>query len=352
MFWVHIFQIGYYSRSRRVFTEGEPLALRCHGWKNKLVYNVLFYQNGKTFKFSPQNSEFTILKTNLSHKLFPAPVLTASLSFPLLEGNLVNLSCETKLLPQKPGLQLYFSFYELQRKKKWNLEISLGSDHGKKVTSYLQKDRYLEEELKCQEQEELQERTHQEKPWEETPGSCLSVRVPCPIGRQNVTAAFLKKLNPALQLSTEAAAASERGPSGAEAGRVHAFCNRLPKSREKYLLPQSQQWQEISSGQVGGRGGGRVEERKGRECQIRPGTQKSTQLGGCSLISDVIVCSGPAGVRIRLPNEPGGHLQRNRAAEKPLRRSGGMEGGLDPARELSGGATPRPLVAVAASAAA
>ncbi|KAM9106715.1 LOW QUALITY PROTEIN: high affinity immunoglobulin gamma Fc receptor I [Megaptera novaeangliae] len=258
----------------RVFTEGEPLALRCHGWKNKLVYNVLFYQNGKTFKFSPQNSEFTILKTNLSHsgihcsgmgrhrytsagvsitikELFPAPVLRSSLSFPLLEGNLVNLSCETKLLPQKPGLQLYFSlllvgsktlmsrnisseyqilpakkedsglywceattedgnvikhrpelelqvfglqsptpvfrflFYlavgiiflvdtvfcviihkELQRKKKWNLEISLGSDHGKKVTSYLQKDRYLEEELKCQEQEELQERTHQEKPWE------------------------------------------------------------------------------------------------------------------------------------------------------------------------------------------
>lgn len=53
--------------SSRVFTEGEPLALRCHGWKNKLVYNVLFYQNSKAFKFSPCNSEFTILKTNLSH---------------------------------------------------------------------------------------------------------------------------------------------------------------------------------------------------------------------------------------------------------------------------------------------
>ncbi|XP_059976142.1 high affinity immunoglobulin gamma Fc receptor I [Mesoplodon densirostris] len=172
-------------------------------------------------------------------ELFPAPVLRASSSFPLLEGNLVNLSCETKLLPQKPGLQLYFSFYmgsktlmsrnissgyqilpakkedsglywceattedgnvikhrpelelqvfvgiiflvdtvfcmiihkELQRKKKWNLEISLGSDHGKKVTSYLQNDRYLEEELKCQEQEELQERTHQERPWEGHGGS-------------------------------------------------------------------------------------------------------------------------------------------------------------------------------------
>lgn len=53
--------------SSRIFTEGEPLALRCHGWKNKLVYNVLFYRDGKAFKFSPRDSEFTILKTNLSH---------------------------------------------------------------------------------------------------------------------------------------------------------------------------------------------------------------------------------------------------------------------------------------------
>uniref|UniRef100_A0A8C3WG78 Ig-like domain-containing protein n=1 Tax=Catagonus wagneri TaxID=51154 RepID=A0A8C3WG78_9CETA len=114
--------------SSRVFTEGEPLALRCHGWRNKPMHNILFYQNGKTFRFLPRNSEFTILKTNLSHngiyhcsgmrrhcytsagvytikELFPAPVLRASLSLPLLEGNLVNLSCETKLLPQRPGLQ-------------------------------------------------------------------------------------------------------------------------------------------------------------------------------------------------------------------------------------------------------
>jgi len=240
--------------SSRVITEGEPLTLRCHGWKNKLVYKVLFYQNGKVFKFSPQNSEVTILKTNLSHngiyhcsgkrkqrfesagvsitikELFPAPVLKASLSSPILEGHLVNLSCETKLLLQRPGLQLYFSFYmgsktllrrntsseyqiltakredsglywceattedgnvikhspelelqvlglqtqtlvwvhvlfylavgmlflvdtifctiiykELRRKKKWNLEISLDSGHEKRVNSYLQKERYLEE---------------------------------------------------------------------------------------------------------------------------------------------------------------------------------------------------------------
>ncbi|XP_063480810.1 high affinity immunoglobulin gamma Fc receptor I isoform X6 [Symphalangus syndactylus] len=121
--------------SSRVFTEGEPLALRCHAWKDKLVYNVLYYRNGKAFKFFHWNSNLTILKTNISHngtyhcsgmgkhrytsagvsvtvkELFPAPVLNASVTSPLLEGNLVTLSCETKLLLQRPGLQLYFAFY-------------------------------------------------------------------------------------------------------------------------------------------------------------------------------------------------------------------------------------------------
>ncbi|XP_054420758.1 high affinity immunoglobulin gamma Fc receptor I [Pteronotus mesoamericanus] len=254
--------------SSRVITEGKPLALRCHGWKNKLVYKMLFYHNGKTFTFSPGNPEYTILKTNVSHsgiyhcsglygrprftsagvnitvkELFPAPVLRASSPHPLLEGNPINLSCETRLLLHSPPVQLYFSFYmasqmlvnrtpssdyqirtaeredsgfywceattedgdvikrspmlelrvlgfqspapdwfhvllslavgiiflvntvfyvvihkKLQRKKKWILEVPLESDHGKKVNSFLQEDRYSEEELKCQEQEELQER--------------------------------------------------------------------------------------------------------------------------------------------------------------------------------------------------
>nr|WGH58580.1 Fc receptor IgG high affinity I [Peromyscus boylii] len=121
--------------SRRVLTEGEPLTLRCHGWENKLVYNVVFYRNGKSFHFS-QDSEVTILKSNSSHngsyhcsamgrtqhytsarvsvtvkELFTAPVLRTTLSTPVLEGSLVTLSCETKLLPQRPGFQLFFSFY-------------------------------------------------------------------------------------------------------------------------------------------------------------------------------------------------------------------------------------------------
>lgn len=53
--------------SSRVFTEGDPLVLRCHGWKNMLVYKMLFYKDGKPFRFSHQDSEITIPKTNLSH---------------------------------------------------------------------------------------------------------------------------------------------------------------------------------------------------------------------------------------------------------------------------------------------
>uniref|UniRef100_A0A2K6V547 High affinity immunoglobulin gamma Fc receptor I n=1 Tax=Saimiri boliviensis boliviensis TaxID=39432 RepID=A0A2K6V547_SAIBB len=121
--------------SSRVVMEGEPLALRCHAWKNKQVYNVFYYQNGKVIKSFNRNSDLTIPKTNINHngiyhcsgmgrnrytsagvsvtvkELFPAPVLKASVTSPLLEGNLVTLSCETKLLRQRPGLQLSFAFY-------------------------------------------------------------------------------------------------------------------------------------------------------------------------------------------------------------------------------------------------
>ncbi|XP_059529766.1 high affinity immunoglobulin gamma Fc receptor I isoform X2 [Myotis daubentonii] len=44
-------------------------------------------------------------------ELFPAPVLRASSSSPLLEGDSVSLSCETRVLPHSPLVQLYFSFY-------------------------------------------------------------------------------------------------------------------------------------------------------------------------------------------------------------------------------------------------
>lgn len=53
----------------------------------------------------------TLSLSTFSSELFPAPVLRTSFSSPHQEGYLVNLSCETKLPSQKPGLQLYFSFY-------------------------------------------------------------------------------------------------------------------------------------------------------------------------------------------------------------------------------------------------
>lgn len=53
----------------------------------------------------------TLSPMTFSLELFAAPVLSASLSSPFLEGSPVTLSCETKLLVQSPGLQLYFSFY-------------------------------------------------------------------------------------------------------------------------------------------------------------------------------------------------------------------------------------------------
>lgn len=49
----------------------------------------------------------------------------------------------------------------LPRKKEWNLEIPLDSARMRKVNSYLQRDSHLEEELKCQEQEKLQEGARQ-----------------------------------------------------------------------------------------------------------------------------------------------------------------------------------------------
>uniref|UniRef100_A0A3Q2GTX0 Ig-like domain-containing protein n=1 Tax=Equus caballus TaxID=9796 RepID=A0A3Q2GTX0_HORSE len=150
--------------SNRVFIEGDPLALRCHGWKNKLVYNIVFYQNGKAFKFSPQDSEFTILKTNLSHN---GIYHCSGMGWHRYTS--AGVSITIKGLQSPTSVWFHVLFYlavgviflvdtifctiihkELQRQKKWNLEISLGSGHEKKVTSYLQKEIQSEEELKCQ----------------------------------------------------------------------------------------------------------------------------------------------------------------------------------------------------------
>ncbi|XP_029791600.1 low affinity immunoglobulin gamma Fc region receptor II-like isoform X2 [Suricata suricatta] len=53
--------------SRLVFQEGEPIVLRCHGWRSWRVYKITFFQNGKSKQFSSTNSTFSIPRANLSH---------------------------------------------------------------------------------------------------------------------------------------------------------------------------------------------------------------------------------------------------------------------------------------------
>ncbi|XP_008262402.3 low affinity immunoglobulin gamma Fc region receptor II-a isoform X2 [Oryctolagus cuniculus] len=50
-----------------VFQEGESIVLRCHGWRNKTVNKVTFYQNGIAKKFSYDDTNFSIAQANRSH---------------------------------------------------------------------------------------------------------------------------------------------------------------------------------------------------------------------------------------------------------------------------------------------
>ncbi|XP_015843399.1 low affinity immunoglobulin gamma Fc region receptor II isoform X4 [Peromyscus maniculatus bairdii] len=50
-----------------VFLEGETIMLRCHGWRNKPLNKVTFYQNGKSVKFHHYSGNFSISKANHSH---------------------------------------------------------------------------------------------------------------------------------------------------------------------------------------------------------------------------------------------------------------------------------------------
>uniref|UniRef100_G3UBV1 Ig-like domain-containing protein n=1 Tax=Loxodonta africana TaxID=9785 RepID=G3UBV1_LOXAF len=50
-----------------VFQEGEPIVLRCHSWKNRPLYKVTFFQNGKSKIFFRKNTNFSIPQANHSH---------------------------------------------------------------------------------------------------------------------------------------------------------------------------------------------------------------------------------------------------------------------------------------------
>ncbi|XP_044772234.1 low affinity immunoglobulin gamma Fc region receptor II-b isoform X2 [Neomonachus schauinslandi] len=52
---------------RWVFQVGEPIVLRCHSWKNRNLYKITFFQDGKSKQFSSLNSTFFIPEANLSH---------------------------------------------------------------------------------------------------------------------------------------------------------------------------------------------------------------------------------------------------------------------------------------------
>ncbi|KAM6217143.1 high affinity immunoglobulin gamma Fc receptor I-like [Rhynchocyon petersi] len=114
-----------------VFPE-EDVTLQCEGPSVPGDNSTLWFHNSSVFQTLTPRYSFTVASVNDSgeyrcqtalsvpsdpvqlevhRELFPAPVLKTSVSLPLLEGNLLNLSCETKLLLQRPGLQLYFSFY-------------------------------------------------------------------------------------------------------------------------------------------------------------------------------------------------------------------------------------------------
>lgn len=46
--------------STKVILEGEPFIIRCLGWKNRKVYKMIYYKNGKALKFWYENHNISI----------------------------------------------------------------------------------------------------------------------------------------------------------------------------------------------------------------------------------------------------------------------------------------------------
>uniref|UniRef100_A0A452HSQ8 Ig-like domain-containing protein n=1 Tax=Gopherus agassizii TaxID=38772 RepID=A0A452HSQ8_9SAUR len=122
-----ILQVPYYG----VF-EGDPLCLRCYGWKGARVSRIRYYRDGADVTPSHVNSELSIkqartrdsgkyhctgsMKTGIMlTKLFSTPVLRAAGSGDPIEGSSVTLSCVTQLNPQKLDTPLQRFFYKDSR---------------------------------------------------------------------------------------------------------------------------------------------------------------------------------------------------------------------------------------------
>uniref|UniRef100_F7GEM0 Fc receptor like 3 n=1 Tax=Callithrix jacchus TaxID=9483 RepID=F7GEM0_CALJA len=118
--------------------EGDNVTLRCQGKDDKYAHNKVYYKDGKQLPNSSNEDSITLnsvsrdnskyhctadkmsfLRTSTQiskylyiqvQELFPQPVLRTSSSTPI-EGSAMTLTCETQLSPQKPNVQLQFSFF-------------------------------------------------------------------------------------------------------------------------------------------------------------------------------------------------------------------------------------------------
>ncbi|XP_037669416.1 high affinity immunoglobulin epsilon receptor subunit alpha isoform X3 [Choloepus didactylus] len=52
--------------SAEVVTVGEPVFFRCHGWRNRNVFKVVYYRNGKALKYWYENHNISIARASLT----------------------------------------------------------------------------------------------------------------------------------------------------------------------------------------------------------------------------------------------------------------------------------------------
>ncbi|XP_020030445.2 low affinity immunoglobulin gamma Fc region receptor III isoform X3 [Castor canadensis] len=91
-----------------VFQEGETILLRCHSWRNNLLNKIIFYQNGKSKKFSHFSGNLSIPKANHSHSgdyyckanIGKTSYTSQSVTITVQGG---NQGCSRIFSPWKPG---------------------------------------------------------------------------------------------------------------------------------------------------------------------------------------------------------------------------------------------------------
>ncbi|XP_006902809.1 PREDICTED: low affinity immunoglobulin gamma Fc region receptor III-like [Elephantulus edwardii] len=92
-----------------VFQEGDPIALRCHSWRDKCLYKVTFFQNGKSTSYSNTNSNFYIPQANHSHS--GDYHCTGYLGNLLHQSHTVTITVQGSTIPSMPPL--FLSWYQV-----------------------------------------------------------------------------------------------------------------------------------------------------------------------------------------------------------------------------------------------